>query len=472
MRRVVITGIGSSRRSASARRPGRRCSPARAGGADHAVRRTGYASQFACEVKDWAALAPTWFDKRELKHIDRFLQFGVAAAMMAMDDAGYAGRKVPVGEEDRWGCFIGAGLGGVKTIEDTHDTGRTKGPRYGFSPYFVTDIIINMVPGMVTIRTGARGPNFSHVSACSSGAHSIGEAMRAIRHGYADGMIAGGCEATISMLGVGGFNAMRAMSTRNDDPTHASRPFDADRDGFVIGEGAGVVILEELEHARARGARIYGEVRGYAAGSDAHHVTAPAPEGIGAQRCMRAALADANLAPTEIGYINAHGTSTDANDKNETAAIKAVFGDHAKRLAVSSTVDDRPHAGCGRSVERGIAALALTHDVLPPTINHTTPDPDCDPTRAQPGADGGSTRSRPTFRFRRHQRLPGPGASDALVRRIGSRRVRAKRHLSSPAPVRRRGRRPAPTASNRSTTPTTAPRSAGRWRRRAVRRSA
>lgn len=350
---------------------------------------TGYASQFACEVKDWAAAAPTWFDKRELKHYDRFLQFGVAAAMMAMDDAGFADRKVPAGEEDRWGCYIGAGLGGVETIENTHDTGRSKGPRYGFSPYFVTDIIINMVPGMVTIRTGARGPNFSHVSACSSGAHSIGEAMRAIRHGYADGMIAGGCEATITMLGVGGFNAMRAMSTRNADPAGASRPFDNDRDGFVIGEGAGVVILEELEHARARGARIYGEVRGYAAGSDAHHVTAPAPEGIGAQRCMRAALADANLAPTEIGYINAHGTSTDANDKNETAAIKAVFGDHAKKLAVSSTKSMTGHMlGAAGSVECAISALALTHGVLPPTINYTTPDPDCDldyvPNQARP----------------------------------------------------------------------------------------
>lgn len=350
---------------------------------------TGYASQFACEVKDWAAAAPTWFDKRELKHYDRFLQFGVAAAMMAMDDAGFADRKVPAGEEDRWGCYIGAGLGGVETIENTHDTGRSKGPRYGFSPYFVTDIIINMVPGMVTIRTGARGPNFSHVSACSSGAHSIGEAMRAIRHGYADGMIAGGCEATITMLGVGGFNAMRAMSTRNADPAGASRPFDNDRDGFVIGEGAGVVILEELEHARARGARIYGEVRGYAAGSDAHHVTAPAPEGIGAQRCMRAALADANLAPTEIGYINAHGTSTDANDKNETAAIKAVFGDHARKLAVSSTKSMTGHMlGAAGSVECAISALALTHGVLPPTINYTTPDPDCDldyvPNQARP----------------------------------------------------------------------------------------
>ena len=381
MRRVVITGIGLITPVGIGLEPTWAALQNGESGAGPITLfdRTGYASQFACEVKDWAAAAPTWFDKRELKHYDRFLQFGVAAAMLAMDDAGYADRKVPAGEEDRWGCFIGAGLGGVKTIEDTHDTGRAKGPRYGFSPYFVTDIIINMVPGMVTIRTGARGPNFSHVSACSSGAHSIGEAMRTIRHGYADVMIAGGCEATITMLGVGGFNAMRAMSTRNDDPKGASRPFDKDRDGFVIGEGAGVVILEDYDHAVARGARIYAEVKGYAAGSDAHHVTAPAPEGIGAQRCMRAALADAGPEPTAIDYINAHGTSTDANDKNETAAIKAVFGDHARKLAVSSTKSMTGHMlGAAGSVECGIGALAITRGVLPPTINYTTPDPDCD----------------------------------------------------------------------------------------------
>ncbi len=381
MRRVVITGIGLITPVGIGLEPTWAALQNGESGAGPITLfdRTGYASQFACEVKDWAAAAPTWFDKRELKHYDRFLQFGVAAAMLAMDDAGYADRKVPAGEEDRWGCFIGAGLGGVKTIEDTHDTGRAKGPRYGFSPYFVTDIIINMVPGMVTIRTGARGPNFSHVSACSSGAHSIGEAMRTIRHGYADVMIAGGCEATITMLGVGGFNAMRAMSTRNDDPKGASRPFDKDRDGFVIGEGAGVVILEDYDHAVARGARIYAEVKGYAAGSDAHHVTAPAPEGIGAQRCMRAALADAGLEPTAIDYINAHGTSTDANDKNETAAIKAVFGDHARKLAVSSTKSMTGHMlGAAGSVECGIGALAITRGVLPPTINYTPPDPDCD----------------------------------------------------------------------------------------------
>jgi|JI10StandDraft_1071094.scaffolds.fasta_scaffold22093_5 3-oxoacyl-[acyl-carrier-protein] synthase II len=381
MRRVVITGIGlvtpvgiGLEETWAALLAGK----SGAGPITH-FDASAFASKFACEVKDWAAAAPTWFDKRELKHIDRFLQFGVAAAMMAMEDGGFADRKVPAGEEDRWGCYIGAGLGGVKTIEDTHDTGRSKGPRHGFSPYFVTDIIINMVPGLVTIRTGARGPNFSHVSACSTGAHSIGEAMRTIRHGYADAMLAGGTEATITMLGVGGFNAMRAMSTRNDDPTHASRPFDNDRDGFVVGEGAGVVLLEEYEHARARGARIYAEVKGYAANSDAHHVTAPAPEGIGAQRCMRQALADAAMAPDTIQYINAHGTSTEFNDKNESIAIKAVFGEHAHRLAVSSTKSMTGHMlGAAGAVEAAICALSITRGVVAPTINYTTPDPNCD----------------------------------------------------------------------------------------------
>jgi len=335
-----------------------------------------FATKFACEVKAWDP--SRWMDRREVKHIDRFLQFAIAAGMMAVDDAGL-GTKVPAGEEDRWGVYIGAGLGGVRTIEDTYAAAKVKGPRYGFSPYFVTDIIINEAPGMISIRTGATGPNISHVSACATGAHSIGEAMRAIRHGYADGMIAGGAESTITILGIGGFNAMRAMSTRNDAPEKASRPFDKDRDGFVIGEGAGVVILEELEHAKRRGARIYAEVVGYAANSDAHHVAAPAPDHRGAQACFRIALADAKLDPSAIGYINAHGTSTELNDKNETIAVKHVFGDHARKLAISSTKSMTGHTlGAAGGIEAGITALALARGVLPPTINYETPDPDCD----------------------------------------------------------------------------------------------
>ena len=378
MRRVVITGIGlvtpignDTESTWSALLSGKN-----GAGPTTQFDTTNYATKFACEVKGWDP--SKWFDKRELRHLDRFLQFGVAAGMMAVADAGL-GSKVPEGQEERWGSYIGAGLGGVRTIEDTYAATQVKGPRHGFSPYFVTDIIINELPGMISIRTGATGPNFSHVSACSTGAHSVGEAARAIRHGYADGMIAGGAEATITILGVGGFNAMRAMSTRNDAPQKASRPFDKERDGFVIGEGAGVLVLEELEIAKQRGARIYAELVGYGANSDAHHVAAPAPEHKGAQACFRLALKDARIDPSSIGYINAHGTSTDLNDKNETTAVKVVFGDHARKLAMSSTKSMMGHTlGAAGGIEAGITALALARGVLPPTTNYEVPDPDCD----------------------------------------------------------------------------------------------
>jgi 3-oxoacyl-[acyl-carrier-protein] synthase II len=379
MRRVVITGIGLITPVGNDRDSTWSALLAGKSGAAPITQfdASAYATKFACEVKGYDA--SPYFEKRDLKHYDRFLQLGVGAALMAMEDAGYANRRVPEGEEDEWGVYIGAGLGGLRTLEDTHDAAKAKGPRYGFSPYFVPDMIINMAPGLVSIKTGARGPNISHVSACSTGAHAIGEAMRAIRHGYAECMIAGGCEATVAMLGVGGFNAMRAMSTRNDAPEKASRPFDKDRDGFVIAEGAGVLILESIDHAIKRGARIYGEVAGYGANADAHHITSPAPEGIGAQKCIKRALSDARLPVTSVGYINAHGTSTEFNDKNETAAIKAVFGEHAKKLAVSSTKSMTGHMlGAAGAVEAGISALAIHRGVLPPTINYETPDPDCD----------------------------------------------------------------------------------------------
>lgn len=378
MRRVVITGIGLVTPIGNDLEATWSSLLAGKNGAAPTTQfdTTNFATKFSCEVKGWEP--SKWFDKRELKHLDRFLQFGVAAGMMAVEDAGLGG-KVPAGQEDRWGSYIGAGLGGVKTIESTYAANEVKGPRHGFSPYFVTDIIINELPGMISIRTGATGPNISHVSACATGAHSIGEAFRTIRHGYADGMIAGGAEATISILGVGGFNAMRAMSTRNDAPEKASRPFDKDRDGFVIGEGAGVVILEELEAAKKRGARIYAEVVGYGANSDAHHVAAPAPEHRGAQACFKIALADAKLDPSAVGYINAHGTSTDLNDKNETIATKIVFGAHARKLAMSSTKSMTGHTlGAAGGIEAGITALAIARNVLPPTTNYETPDPECD----------------------------------------------------------------------------------------------
>jgi len=338
---------------------------------------TDFATKFSCEVKGWDP--SKWFPKTEPLP-DRMIQFGVGAAAMALEDAGL-GTRVPAGREARWGVYVGcgAGVGGVTTIEERYHASKLEGPQKAFSSHFLTDVLINELPARVAIRTGARGASFATISACATGSHSIGEAMRAIRHGYADGMIAGGAEAAITVLSVGGFNAMRAMSTRNDDPQHASRPFDKDRDGFVMGEGAGVLVLEELEAAKRRGARIYAELVGYGANCDAHHVAAPAPNHDGAQECFRIVLEDAQIDPTKVGYINAHGTSTALNDKNETIAIKAVFGDHAKRLAVSSTKSMTGHAlGAAGGIEAAITALAVARNRLPPTTNYQTPDPDCD----------------------------------------------------------------------------------------------
>jgi len=335
-----------------------------------------YATRFGGEVKSFD---PTrWIDKREAKTFDRFIALAVAAGHLAMEDAGLP-LKLDGEEAERAGCYVGAGLGGVQTIERTHSALLEKGPRHGFSPYFVPGIIVNLAPGQLSIRHHLLGPNMSHVSACSTGAHSIGEAMRVIQHGECDLMLTGGTEATVQPLGVGGFNAMRALSTRNDEPQRASRPFDAGRDGFVIAEGAGILVIEELEHAKKRGARIYAELLGYGASADAHHITAPPPDGAGAQRCMRAALRDAKLAPERIGYINAHGTSTKQNDAQETKAVKAVFGPHAKKLAISSTKSMTGHTlGAAGGIETAFSALALARGVLPPTINYEVPDPECD----------------------------------------------------------------------------------------------
>jgi 3-oxoacyl-[acyl-carrier-protein] synthase II len=333
-----------------------------------------FATRFAGEIRGWD---PTrWMTGREAKTMDPFIQFAVGAAYLAAEDASF---KVEPSFAERVGVYVGAGLGGVTFIEQTRDSIREKGPRHGVSPYFVPMIIINLAPGQISIRFGAKGPNMSHVSACSTGAHAIGEAYRLIQRGDVDAMFCGGTEATITPLGVGGFNACRALSTNNDDPAGASRPFDKDRDGFVMSEGAGVLILEELEFAKKRGARIHAELTGYAATSDAYHVTSPAPEGEGAVRCMRNALTDARLAPSDIGYINAHGTSTAINDATETGAIKRVFGDHARKLMVSSTKSMTGHMlGAAGGVETAFSALALARGVIPPTINYTTPDPECD----------------------------------------------------------------------------------------------
>jgi 3-oxoacyl-[acyl-carrier-protein] synthase II len=335
---------------------------------------TAFATHFAGEVKGFD---PTkWMTAREAKTLDPFLQYAMAAGSLAVADSGL---EISGEFAERVGCFVGAGLGGVTTIEATCKTLSEKGPRHGFSPFFVPMIIVNLASGNLSIKFGAKGPNLSQVSACSTGTHAIGDAFRVIERGDADAMICGGTEATVTPLGVGGFNAMRALSTRNQAPTEASRPFDRDRDGFVIAEGAGILVVEELEHAKARGAKIYAELRGYGANADAHHITSPAPEGAGAQRCMKLALKDAKLTPADIGYVNAHGTSTKINDATETLAIKKVFGDSARTLMVSSTKSMTGHMlGAAGGVETAICALVLARGAIPPTINYTTPDPECD----------------------------------------------------------------------------------------------
>jgi len=335
-----------------------------------------FATRFAGEVKGFD---PTrWISAREARSSmsDLFIQFAMAAGTMAMEDSGL----VFEGElAERAGCFIGSGMGGVATIEATHLALQAKGPRHGISPFFVTQIIINLAAGQLSIKYGAKGPCYSQVSACSSGAHAIGDAFRLIQRGEVDAMICGGSEAVVTPLGVGGFAAMRALSTRNDAPAQACRPFDLDRDGFVLSEGAGILVLEELEHAKKRGARIHAVIEGYAANADAHHITAPAEEGEGVQRCMRAALKDAGLTPESIDYINAHGTSTKMNDATETLAIKKVFGEHAGKLMVSSTKSMTGHLlGAAGGIEAAFTVLSVARGQIPPTINYTTPDPACD----------------------------------------------------------------------------------------------
>ena len=332
-----------------------------------------FPTKIAGEVKDFDATK--WISKKFLRQMDIFIQYAVAASYECMESAGLEPGSF---DPERFGAYVGAGLGGITTIEETKLKLLEKSPRHAISPYFVPMLIINLAPGQISLLHGLKGPNFSHCSACSTGAHSIGEAARLIERGDADLMIAGGCESTITPLGIGGFNSARALSTRNDEPTKASRPFDKDRDGFVMGEGAGLLVLEEYEHAKARGATIIAEVAGYAANADAHHITSPSPGGEGAQRCMRLALKDAGISPEAIGYINAHGTGT-AADAIETNAIREVFGKHAYELAVSSTKSMHGHLlGAAGGIEAAITALALRDGVLPPTINLDEPDPECD----------------------------------------------------------------------------------------------
>lgn len=332
-----------------------------------------YASRIAGQVTDFRA--EDFIEAKEIKKMDRFIHFAIGAAALAMDDSGL---KIDAEFAEAVGVIIGVGMCGLDTLELTKEALLAGGPRK-ISPFFIPKVISNLAPGHIAIRFGAKGINLTPTSACASGTHAIGEAFHLIRRGLQDAVIAGGAEAAITPLGVGGFAAMRALSTRNDEPERASRPFDKDRDGFVIGEGSGVLILEERDRAVKRGAKIYAEVIGYGANGDAHHMTAPAPEGEGAARCMRLAVQDAGVAPNEVDYINAHGTSTEYNDANESTAIKNVFGEHAARLAVSSTKSMTGHLlGAAGAVEGVYSVLALHHGVIPPTINYDTPDPACD----------------------------------------------------------------------------------------------
>jgi 3-oxoacyl-[acyl-carrier-protein] synthase II len=333
-----------------------------------------FPTRIAAEVKGFDPAK--YMDRKEVRRNDRFIQFALAAADMAIRDAGLDMAKE---DGERVGCIIGAGLGGLGTIEEEHALFLQKGIRK-IGPFFIPSLIVNLAGGQISIRYGMKGPNFAPVSACATGNHSIGDAMMYIERGMADVMVTGGCEATITVLGMGGFCAARALSERNDAPEKASRPFDRGRDGFVAGEGAGILLVEEYEHARKRGARIYAELAGYGATADAHHVTAPAPEGEGGQRAMRMALQDAQLAPEQIGYINTHGTSTPQGDVAECQAILRVFGDHAasRKLAVSSTKSMTGHLlGGAGGLEAVVSVLALHRGVLPPTINVDDQDPEC-----------------------------------------------------------------------------------------------
>jgi 3-oxoacyl-[acyl-carrier-protein] synthase II len=332
-----------------------------------------FASRIAGQVPDFRA--EDFIEPKEIKKMDLFIQYSVAAASMAMEHSGF---KIDLQEAESVGVIIGVGLCGIDTIEATERAYLDGGPRK-ISPFFIPKVISNLAPGQIAIRHGAKGVNWTPTSACASGTHAIGEAFHLIRRGLQDAVIAGGAESAITPLGVGGFSAMKALSTRNDEPERASRPFDKERDGFVIAEGSGVLILEERDRALKRGAKIYAEVIGYGANGDAHHMTAPAPEGEGAARCMRLSLKDAGIAPSEVDYINAHGTSTEYNDANETQAIKKVFGEQAFKLAVSSTKSMTGHLlGAAGAVEGVFSVLALRHGIIPPTINYENPDPDCD----------------------------------------------------------------------------------------------
>jgi 3-oxoacyl-[acyl-carrier-protein] synthase II len=343
----------------------------------------GYPCQIAAEVPDFEV--DNFIDTKEQKKMDKFIHFGLAAATLAMEDSGLTINK---SNADRTGIIVGSGIGGLAAIERYNQIIKEKGHRR-VSPFFIPMTIINLIAGQISIRFGIKGPNSALATACATGTHSIGDAYKLIQRGAADAMVCGGSEAVITPLGIAGFSSMKALSTRNDQPEKASRPFDKDRDGFVMGEGAGILIIEELEHALSRGARIYAELIGYGLNADAYHITSPSPDGEGASKCMQIALEDAGISPEEVQYINAHGTSTKYGDELETTAIKKVFREHAYKLSVSSTKSMIGHLlGASGGVEAALCALSVFNKIIPPTINLDNPDPECDldyvPHKARP----------------------------------------------------------------------------------------
>jgi len=373
-RRVVVTGLGAITPVGNDVAAAWRALIAGTSGAAPITKfdASTFPVRFACEVKGFDPLQ--YMDRKEAKRADMYTQYAVAASVQAMADAGLASGTYDV---NRTGVIVGSGIGGLKSFEEQHDIYRERGASK-ISPFFIPMFIADIAAGVVSMRFNARGPNYATVSACSTSAHAIGDAFRSIQYGDADIMITGGAEATVTPMAIGGFANMTALSERNDSPETASRPFDATRDGFVMGEGAGIVILEDLEHAQKRGARIYAEISGYRATGDAYHLTGQLPEHEGLQRAMRGALADARLLPGDIDYVNAHGTSTPLNDANEAKAISCVFGEAARRLSISSTKSMTGHMlGAAGAVEFIASTLAIRDSVVPPTINHTTPDPEC-----------------------------------------------------------------------------------------------
>jgi 3-oxoacyl-[acyl-carrier-protein] synthase II len=374
-RRVVVTGVGLVNPLGIGIDPvwAKVCEGVSGVGPITRFDTTDFETKIAAEVKGFRS--EDFLEPKDIKKMDIFIHYALAATRIAMDDAGL---EISENNTDRVGVIIGTGLGGLSTIEKYHKVLLERGPQR-VTPFFIPMLIANEASGQVAIEYGAKGPNLCVVTACATGAHSIGEASRCIQHGDADAVIAGGVEATITPLAVAGFNAMKAISTRNAEPERASRPFERDRDGFVMGEGGAVTILEELDHARKRGARIYAELVGYGYTSDAYHLAAPDPDGDGAARCMQMALRDAKLSPAEVDYINAHGTSTELNDITETVAVKRVFGDHARKLPISSTKSVTGHLlGAAGSTEAVFSVLAIRDKIIPPTMNYENPDPRCD----------------------------------------------------------------------------------------------